>query len=90
MRSSLSGGQKQRLLLARTLYKSPMILFLDGATSHLDVNTERKINSIIGGLNLTRVIIADRSETIRSTNRIVEMKNENIFSDCDQNSLLLE
>lgn len=35
MGSALSGGQKQRIILARALYRSPKILFLDEATSHL-------------------------------------------------------
>lgn len=44
MGSALSGGQRQRLLLARALYRNPKILFLDEATAHLDVDTERKIH----------------------------------------------
>lgn len=46
MGTTLSGGQKQRVLFARALYRKPKILFLDEATSHLDVNTEFVINEI--------------------------------------------
>ncbi|WP_019677231.1 peptidase domain-containing ABC transporter [Arsukibacterium perlucidum] len=46
MGSSLSGGQKQRLLLARALYRKPKILFMDEATSHLDVQLERYVNQL--------------------------------------------
>jgi ATP-binding cassette subfamily B protein RaxB len=70
MGMSLSGGQKQRVVLARALYKNPKILFLDEATSHLDVALEQAVNHAVKGLNITRIIIAHRPETIRSADRI--------------------
>ena len=71
MGTVLSGGQKQRLLLARALYKRPKMLFLDEATSHLDVPREQLINDTIKQLNMTRVIIAHRPETIASADRVI-------------------
>jgi ATP-binding cassette subfamily B protein RaxB len=71
--SSLSGGQKQRILLARALYKRPRILALDEATSHLDVNNERRVSQAINQLQLTRIIVAHRPETIQSAQRIVAL-----------------
>lgn len=75
MGTTLSGGQKQRVLLARALYRNPRILFLDEATSHLDVQTEQRVNAAISQLRLTRVIIAHRPETIRMATRIVVLAN---------------
>jgi ATP-binding cassette subfamily B protein RaxB len=74
MGSVLSGGQKQRLLLARALYKEPMILLLDEATSHLDVGRERLVNSAIMQLPLTRIIVAHRPETIASADRVISLE----------------
>lgn len=71
MGTVLSGGQKQRILLARALYKRPRILFLDEATSHLDIDKEKQVNHAIKQLNMTRVIIAHRPETIASADRII-------------------
>ncbi|MFT5758971.1 MAG: ATP-binding cassette subfamily B protein RaxB [Alteromonadaceae bacterium] len=79
MGTSLSGGQKQRVLLARALYKKPKILFLDEATSHLDVKLESIVNQAIKQLNVTRIIIAHRPETIRSADRIVQLKNGKLY-----------
>ncbi len=71
MGSSLSGGQKQRLILARALYRKPKILFLDEATSHLDTKNEEQLNSNIKQLNITKIMIAHRPETIKSADRVV-------------------
>ncbi|MDE1187341.1 MAG: peptidase domain-containing ABC transporter [Pantoea sp.] len=71
--SSLSGGQKQRLLIARALYRRPQVLFLDEATSHLDVDNETRINAAIRALNITRVMIAHRPSTIASADRVIDM-----------------
>lgn len=70
----LSGGQKQRVMLARAFYKRPRILLLDEATSHLDPLNERLINEQIKVLDMTRIVIAHRSETINSADRILELK----------------
>ena len=73
MGATLSGGQKQRVLLARALYKRPRILFLDEATSALDVDRERLVNQAVRQLQLTRVIVAHRPETIASADRVIAL-----------------
>lgn len=75
MGAALSGGQKQRLLLARALYKQPGILFLDEATSHLDTACEHLVNEAVRSLTLTKIVIAHRTETIKSADRVIELKS---------------
>ncbi|PWW07080.1 peptidase domain-containing ABC transporter [Mangrovibacter plantisponsor] len=78
MGSALSGGQIQRLFLARALYKQPALLLLDEATSHLDVYREKAINDAIRQMDITRIIIAHRPETIMSADRIFVVANGKI------------
>jgi len=80
MGTVLSGGQKQRILLARALYKRPRILFLDEATSHLDVERERQVNEAISALSITRVIIAHRPETIASADRVIVLSSGKVVT----------
>ncbi len=81
MGTALSGGQKQRVLLARALYKQPRILLLDEATSHLDTTRESLVNSSIKSLNLTRVVVAHRPETIAAADRVIVLSDGKIVSD---------
>ena len=81
MGTSISGGQKQRLLLARALYKRPQFLFLDEATSALDVDRERLVNLAVRQLNITRIIVAHRPETIASAGRVIVLSEGRIAQD---------
>ena len=81
MGTVFSGGQKQRILLARALYREPKILFLDEATSHLDIARERSVNEAVRGLHLTRVIVAHRSETIASADRVIVLSGGRVVNE---------
>jgi len=81
MGASISGGQRQRILLARALYKRPKFLFLDEATSALDVEREREVNNAIRQLELTRVIVAHRPETIASASRVIVLHEGKVSQD---------
>lgn len=81
MGTTLSGGQKQRVVLARALYRNPRILFLDEATSHLDVERERLVNDAVRQLKLTKIIIAHRPETIASADRVLVMHGGKIVQE---------
>ncbi|WP_339890476.1 peptidase domain-containing ABC transporter [uncultured Alteromonas sp.] len=80
MGNTLSGGQKQRILLARALYQSPKILFLDEATSHLDPIRERKVNRALKKLGITTIMIAHRKETIELADRVIDLNSINSLS----------
>jgi len=73
--ASLSGGQRQRLILARALYRNPRILVLDEASSHLDLANERLVNEAISRLDITRIIIAHRPETLAIADRVLQLQS---------------
>jgi ABC-type multidrug transport system fused ATPase/permease subunit len=79
---NLSGGEIQRIGLCRTLIYDPEILFLDEATSSLDVNTESQIlNELKIFKEKTIISIAHRINTLRNCDKIYSVDNGKIVDE---------
>lgn len=78
--SNVSGGQKQRLCIARALLKDPKILILDDSTSAVDTKTDALIQRGFKETlpNTTKIIIAQRINSIEKADMIVVMENGTI------------
>jgi len=76
----LSGGQRQRLAMARVLLTNPRLLIMDEPTSHIDVETERRLQKAIQAVIRERTvfIIAHRLWSVRFADRIVVLDDGQI------------
>ncbi|GAA5041786.1 putative multidrug export ATP-binding/permease protein YgaD [Marivirga lumbricoides] len=76
----LSGGQQQRIAIARAVLADPKILILDEATSNLDTESERYIQSSLKELmkGKTTFVIAHRLSTIRQADQILVIESGEI------------
>lgn len=69
----ISQGQKQRILIARAIYKDPILLLFDEATNSLDANNElqivRKLEKFFN--NRTVITVAHRLSTVKNADQII-------------------
>ncbi|SDC57696.1 ABC transporter ATP-binding protein [Shouchella lonarensis] len=88
--STLSSGQRQIISFARALLADPAILVLDEATSSIDTETERLIQTGITSLkhNRTTFVIAHRLSTIQDANQIIVLDKGQIIEHGTHESLL--
>jgi ATP-binding cassette, subfamily B, bacterial PglK len=79
----LSGGQRQRIGIARALYKNADVIVFDEATSALDSQTESAVIKAIEGLgpDITILMIAHRTSTLKFCDRVIEIGNGAIKAD---------
>ena len=87
---TLSGGQRQRAALARALIKDPPILVLDDALSHVDTHTEEEILRRLREFmrDRTTLIIAHRTSTLASAERVVVLSDGGIAEEGTHAELL--
>lgn len=86
----LSGGQRQRIAIARALLGNPRLLILDEATSHLDAESERiiqtNLNTILKGR--TTLVIAHRLSTVRKADLILVLDRGVLVESGTHNELM--
>jgi ATP-binding cassette subfamily B multidrug efflux pump len=88
----LSVGQRQLISFARALLADPRILILDEATSSVDTQTERIIQSALVRLlrGRTAVVIAHRLSTVINSDRIVVIQDGRIVEQGPHADLLAQ
>ncbi len=89
---TLSGGQRQRLAIARAILKNPPILVLDEATSQLDTESERQVQTALERLMSGRTVfaIAHRLSTIQNADRILVLEGGRLVQSGTNETLLKE
>ena len=88
---TLSGGERQLISFARLMLSDPKIIILDEATSHIDTETEKSLQT---SMNLalagrTAFVIAHRLSTIRDADKIIYIDNKSI-AECGTHDELIE
>jgi len=90
--ANLSRGERQLLSFARALAFDPQVLILDEATSSVDPETERRIQSALEKLleNRTSLIVAHRLSTILACDRILVIKDGQIIESGSHTELVAQ
>lgn len=86
----LSGGERQRVGIARAIIRNPQIIILDEATSHLDSDSEQKIQIALENIfnSVTAIVIAHRLSTLRKMDRIIVLDQGKIVEEGSLDQLI--
>ena len=86
----LSGGERQRIALARAVLRNPELLILDEATSSLDTQSERLIQSAIEAIakKTTIIVIAHRLSTIVNADHVCVLHRGRLVEEGTYDSLV--
>lgn len=89
--NGVSGGERQRIMIARAIYKNPLYIMLDEATSSLDAENESKITENISKefKDKTLLVIAHRLSTVKNADNIIVLKHGKVV-ECGQHKKLVE
>ena len=88
---SLSGGQRQAMALLMTTMAPIEILILDDSSSALDYATDFKLRQALKQLNMTKIIISQRTASIEQADKIMVLyhgdlvgfdSHEQLMKDC--------
>ena len=78
---SISSGERQLISIARAFARNPDLIILDEATSHIDSDTEHKIQEALDNLmaRRTSIVVAHRLSTARDADTILVLNRGRII-----------
>ncbi len=84
--TELSGGEKQRVIVAMALAQEPRILFMDEATSHLDIHHRLEIMQLVERINIEQgvtvmMVSHDLNLTAEFCRRVLLLKDGKLLGD---------
>jgi len=87
---SLSGGQRQRLSIARAVLRNAPVLILDEATSAMDTESEKTVQTALDNImsDKTTIVIAHRLSTIQHADQILVLDDGKIIESGNHQQLM--